>query len=177
MKKVVIATDIHGSAKMGKAVIDAFYKECADKLVLLGDVYYHGPRNPLPCGHGPMELCEALNAIKDDIICVRGNCDADVDLMISDFEFLSPITIEVGGKKLLLTHGHEGASVPSDADVVLRGHFHVNSEEVVGGKKVLGLSSASLPKGGCEACYAVVENGAVTYKRLSDGQTINVIKL
>ena len=172
MQKVVVATDIHGSASCGQQVLDAFYRENADALILLGDIYYHGPRNPLPEGHGPMQLAELLNGIADKLICVKGNCDAEVDAMISKFEFLAPHTVEVGDVSLFLTHGHECVEVPYWVDVVLRGHYHVNSDEKVDGMRVLGLSSASLPKGGCEPCYLVIEGGVAEYKKLSDATTI-----
>ena len=177
MQKILVATDIHGSAERGRLIVDAFRKEGADKLVLLGDIYYHGPRNPLPAGHGPMELCGLLNEVKDDLICVRGNCDADVDLMISEFEFLGPTLLSAGGKRLFLTHGHESVCVPDEADAVLRGHFHVNSDEVVKGKRTLGIASASLPKGSSAASYAVIFDGQIVYKRLLDGAELMKIEL
>ena len=177
MKKIVVATDIHGSALRGRLIVDAFLKEGADKLILLGDVYYHGPRNPLPDGHAPMELAEVLNAVSDKIICVRGNCDADIDLMISDFEFHAPTVIRVGEKTLFLTHGHENVLAPEGTDVTLRGHFHVNSDDVVCGQRVLGISSASLPKCGCEPCYVLVSGDMVEYKRLLDGATEKIVKI
>ena len=176
MEKIVVATDIHGSALRGKMVVDAFLKEGADKLILLGDIYYHGPRNPLPEGHNPMALAEVLNAVSDRILCIKGNCDAEVDSMISRFEFCPPRLINVGEKKFFLMHGHESVPVPSDADVVFRGHFHVNSCEGTA-PKILGLSSASLPKGGCEPCYAVVTESTVEYRNLLDGNTTKTLNI
>ena len=177
MKKIVVATDIHGSLSVGLEIIEAVKREGADALVLLGDLYYHGPRNPLPEGHGPMELSNELNKIADKIICVRGNCDADIDLMISEFPFRAPCCITVGKAKLFIKHGHESDTAPEDVVATLRGHFHVNSETEENGKRVLGIASASLPKDGCPRSYAVVADGELVYKTLDGGAVNGVVKL
>lgn len=177
MKKAVIATDIHGSLDAGLKVIKAFKREEADVLVLLGDLYYHGPRNPLPEGHGPMELSVELNKLADKIVCVRGNCDADVDLMISEFAIEGPRTLKVGETVLFIKHGHETETAPLGASATLRGHFHVNSETVEGENRIFGIASCALPKDGSPASYAVVEGGNLTYKTLDKDEIIRVVNL
>lgn len=83
--KMVIASDIHGSAAWCKKLLDAYKKERAEKLLLLGDILYHGPRNPLPDGYNPKKVVELLSDVKEQIICVRGNCDSEVDQMVLPF--------------------------------------------------------------------------------------------
>ena len=99
--KYIIASDIHGSsyfAKKLKAIID---KENPDKIILLGDIYYHGPRNSLPKKYNPMRVCEILNSYADKIICVKGNCDAEVDQMISNFNIQDSYEFDLNGNKAL----------------------------------------------------------------------------
>ena len=105
--KALILSDIHGSALAAKQALTFFEKFNCDKIILLGDTLYHGPRNPLPAGHGPMQVVEALTPYKDRIIAVRGNCDADVDLMMLDFPIENEYkVIEDNGFHLFLSHGH-----------------------------------------------------------------------
>ena len=105
--KYMIASDIHGSAYYCRAMLDAFEKEGADRLILLGDILYHGPRNDLPRDYAPKEVIAMLNAKKDALLCVRGNCDTEVDQMVLDFPILADYAVLDLGKKLLyLTHGH-----------------------------------------------------------------------
>ena len=87
--KIIIASDLHGSAKYCRMLVDAFKSEGADKLILLGDILYHGPRNPLPEDYNTQEVAKILGEIKDDIVCVRGNCDAEVDQMVLPFNVSS----------------------------------------------------------------------------------------
>lgn len=126
--KLIIASDLHGNARATKELVSIFEREGADKLILLGDLYYHGPRNPLPDGYAPKEVASMLNAIKDKLLVVRGNCDADVDLMISEFPFHPTLTLSVDGKKFFMSHGNVYSPTAEPAepfDVMLYGHTHV----------------------------------------------------
>ena len=104
--KYLIASDLHGSAYYTQKVIEEFNSKKADKLILLGDIFNHGPRNPLPKDYSPMDVAKMLNSIKDNLLVVKGNCDSEVDTMIAEFDFLDNSTIVVNDKTLFLTHGH-----------------------------------------------------------------------
>ena len=127
--KWFIASDIHGSAYYCRRMLERYKKENADRLLLLGDVLYHGPRNDLPNGYAPKEVIEMLNAIKDDILCVRGNCEAEVDQMVLKFPVLADYAIiDLGDSLIYATHGHiynENNLPPlKRGDVLLHGHTH-----------------------------------------------------
>ncbi|MCH5153189.1 MAG: phosphodiesterase [Clostridiales bacterium] len=164
--KLFIATDLHGSAFYTERVIDKFNKSNADMLILLGDVYNHGPRNPLPKDYAPMKVAEMLNAISAKVMSVQGNCDSDVDQMISKFPIVPHNIIPLGKRRLFLTHGHiyNKHSLPmvSQGDVVVYGHFHVNDCTVVDGVYCINVSSASLPKDTSAYCI-IDEQGATIY--------------
>ena len=164
--KLFIATDIHGSSFYAERVIEKFHKSNADMLILLGDVYNHGPRNPLPKDYAPMKVADMLNAIADKVVSVQGNCDSAVDQMISKFPFVEHNVIPLGKRKLFLTHGHvyNKNSLPmlSQGDVLIYGHFHVNESAIVNGVYCLNVSSASLPKDTSSYCI-VDEKGATIY--------------
>ena len=164
--KLFIATDLHGSAYFAERVVEKFNKSNADMLILLGDVYNHGPRNPFPKDYAPMKVAELLNAISEKVVSVQGNCDSAVDQMISKFPFLENNIIPLGKRKLFLTHGHvyNKHSLPmlSSGDVLIYGHFHINESTVVDGVYCLNVSSASLPKD--KSAYCIVdEKGATIY--------------
>ena len=128
--KWFIASDIHGSAYYCRRMLERYKKENADRLLLLGDVLYHGPRNDLPNGYAPKEVIEMLNAMKDDILCVRGNCEAEVDQMVLKFPVLADYAIiDLGDSLIYATHGHiynENNLPPlKRGDVLLHGHTHI----------------------------------------------------
>lgn len=128
--KFLIASDIHGSEFYCKKLLEAYKKEEADRLLLLGDILYHGPRNDLPEGYAPKKVIELLNEIKNEILCVRGNCDTEVDQMVLDFPILGEYAvIPVGDKLLYATHGHNfnERHLPPlmKGDILLHGHTHV----------------------------------------------------
>ena len=101
--KYLVISDIHGSSEFLKSVLEKV--KDYDKLIILGDILYHGPRNNLPIGHNPKEVVEILNGLKDKIIAVRGNCDANVDLMVLDFEIKDKLWIKIGSRRVFLSHG------------------------------------------------------------------------
>ena len=176
--KIMVATDVHGSSDVGKKLVEIMQQEGAEALVIMGDFYYHGPRNPLPQGHGPMALCETFNAIRDKIIAIRGNCDANIDEMISEFEFSDYKSLEVGGKSITFTHGHlyNEAKFPPNTTNLMFGHTHVNVVYDTEDKLAINLASCSLPKNMCPPSYAIIENGEVTVYDLN-GNKLNIIKL
>lgn len=174
--KYVIASDIHGSAFWCDKLLKAFERERADKLLLLGDLLYHGPRNPFPDGYGCMEVSDALNSVKDKILCVRGNCDSEVDQMVLEFPITAPFALlDVKGKTVFATHGHLYDDVNPPAlqpgDVLLNGHFHVPVIKTLpSGIIYANCGSVGLPKGGSVNSYLVLDEG-LKLKNLSTGET------
>lgn len=164
--KLMIASDIHGSYYYAKKLVDCFLLEKADKLVLLGDIYYHGPRNPLPKEYNPMEVAKLLNSIKDKLIVIHGNCDAEVDQMISEFNFVDNYQLELDDKSILFTHGHKinKDNCPKDIDVLCYGHFHINIMEKEGGVTILNPGSVALPKNDSISGYITIENSIAIQK-------------
>ncbi len=161
--KYVIASDIHGSAKYCRLLIEAFKRENADKLILLGDILYHGPRNPLPEEYSPKDVAEMLSAVKDKIICIRGNCDADVDLMVLNFPLNDSALISTDGLDLYLGHGHKETPHLSGNNVYISGHTHVPLKEF--GEYVhLNPGSVSLPKENSKHGYILYENRKFVFK-------------
>lgn len=174
--KYLIASDIHGSEVYCKKIVDAFEAEGADTLVLLGDILYHGPRNDLPEIYAPKGVIEMLNALKDRIIAVRGNCDAEVDQMVLDFPIMADYAlIESGDKTVFATHGHKyNPSHPpalSNVNVLLNGHTHVvaEGEEFHAGDATLlyyNPGSVSIPKDGRRG-YLLLEDGVFRWRSIS----------
>lgn len=170
--KYLIATDIHGSSISAKIIKEKFEKLGANKLVLLGDILYHGARNDLPEGYAPKEVTEILNSLADKIIAVRGNCDSEVDQMVLNFMINENAAIDIGGKFVFLTHGHHvNPEVPAklaNGSIVLYGHFHVTKKTVVDGVTYINVASITLPKNGCEKCYGILDEKGVQIFNLND---------
>ena len=165
--KFIIASDLHGSAYYARKIADIFAAEGGDTLVLLGDVYNHGPRNPLPKDYAPMEVAAVLNGLKDRLLVVKGNCDSQVDTLISEFDFIEDACIISGGKSVFLTHGHvynKDAKPKTCFDAVIYGHFHTGFIEKIGDTVFANAGSLSLPKGGTPSSYVVLEDGVMTLK-------------
>ena len=160
--KYLIVSDIHGSSKAFKTIFQVFNQGKFDYLILLGDILYHGPRNPLPEGHNPKEVAESLNQLKDKIIACRGNCDAEVDQLLLDFPVLSDYSFVVdNGVRIFCTHGHlyDSEKMPfSGVDVFLSGHTHVQVLEKKDNLVVCNPGSISLPKADSPAGYATYED-------------------
>jgi len=172
--KILIASDIHGSAFYCKKMLEAFEKEKADKLLLLGDVLYHGPRNDLPAGYNPKEVISMLNAIKEKILCVRGNCDTEVDQMVLEFPVLADYCILfAGGKTVYATHGHnynESKLPPlQNGDILLHGHTHVPKCTEHGSYTYLNPGSVSIPKENSPNGYILFDDNRFEWKNL-DGE-------
>ncbi|MBR6109018.1 MAG: phosphodiesterase [Clostridia bacterium] len=176
MAKWLIASDIHGSAHYCRLLIEAFEREQAEKLVLLGDILYHGPRNPLPQGYAPKEVCALLNPLRDRILCVRGNCDAEVDQMVLDFPIMAPhMLVCAFGRELMLTHGHHLDELPAHGGTVIMGHTHIPCCERREGYLLMNPGSVSLPKGDSPRCYMTLDDGGFLWKTL-EGEAYNSFK-
>ena len=169
--KLIIASDIHGSAFYCAKLLEAYKKEGAERLLLLGDVLYHGPRNDLPKEYAPKSVITMLNEMKNEIICVRGNCDAEVDQMVLEFPIMSESAVIFDGRvKIFATHGHKfnKDKLPPfyEGDVLLYGHTHVPLDTIVDGVRCLNPGSVSIPKGGSTHGYIIYENGEFVRKSL-----------
>ena len=167
--KWMIASDLHGSATWTRALLDAFAREGADRLLLLGDLPYHGPRNDLPDGYDPKAVTALLNAHRDEILCVRGNCDADVDQMVLAFPILADYALLAeSGRMIFVTHGHvrNNAHLPplKKGDILLHGHTHLPACETFETHTYLNPGSVALPKGGTPHGYMTLESGVFTWK-------------
>ncbi len=182
--KLMIASDLHGSAYYCEKLINAFHTEKADRLLFLGDVLYHGPRNDLPEGYAPKEVISMLNAIADRIICVRGNCDGEVDDMVLDFPVLAEYAIiyndDLDGRMIFATHGHHynAQNLPKlkKGDILLHGHTHVPCFEEHNGVIVTNPGSVSIPKNGSEHSYMILDGGELIRKSL-DGAILETHKI
>ena len=162
--KIMIASDIHGSAAYLEKLLEAYKQEKADRMLLLGDLLYHGPRNDLPEGYQPKRVIELLNGMKDDILCVRGNCEAEVDQMVLEFPVMADYALlAMDGITIYATHGHvyhENHLPPMQkGDVLLHGHTHVLRADQCGDITILNPGSVSIPKEGNPPTYAILEDG------------------
>ena len=167
--KWLIASDIHGSAYWCRKLIEKYKEEKVDRLILLGDVLYHGPRNDLPEEYAPKQVIAMLNEMKDDILCVRGNCEAEVDQMVLDFPVLADYAlIDLGEKMIYLTHGHvyNESKVPpmKKGDILLHGHTHVPKCVEHENYIYMNPGSISIPKENSRHGYMTLENGVFLWK-------------
>ena len=168
--KWMIASDIHGSAYYCRELLAAFAREGANRLMLLGDVLYHGPRNDLPKGYAPKRVIPMLNDLADKILCVRGNCDAEVDGMVLDFDVLTEHrTLYDGDLCIYLHHGHHDLPDLAPGTVVLYGHTHVVEHHEQDGLFYFNPGSVTIPKGGNPPSYMIYENRTFTAFDLDGG--------
>jgi putative phosphoesterase len=179
--KFIIASDIHGCAPACRKLLDIFTASGAERLILLGDILYHGPRNDLPEGYDPKAVIFMLSEHADKLFCVRGNCDTEVDQMVLPFPILSETALLfVDGRTWFACHGHRPGANPSTRDmprlpkgsVILSGHTHIpvleNNEF---GILLFNPGLVSIPKGGYAPSYGVYEDGKFFVKDL-DGNTV-----
>lgn len=170
--KLLIASDIHGAAGYCRRLLDAWDREGDCRLLLLGDILYHGPRNDLPPQYAPKEVLALLNARKDRIFCVRGNCDTEVDQMVLDFPILADYALlDLGGRLVYATHGHvyNLSQLPplQPGDILLHGHTHVPAWQPFGTDNFyLNPGSVSIPKEQTPHSYLVLEGRTFTWKQL-----------
>ena len=161
--KFLIASDIHGSAYYCDLLLREIEKENPDKILILGDILYHGPRNDLPKGYAPKEVIAMLNPLKDKFVCVRGNCDAEVDQMVLQFPIMEDYdTLKLEDKTLYLSHGHiygkDNLPEMKAGDILLGGHTHVPEIVELDGKIYMNCGSVSIPKENSPHSYMVYEN-------------------
>lgn len=173
--KLLIASDIHGSEYYLKELLERFKAEEADRLILLGDVLYHGPRNDLPKGYAPKAVIKLLNPLKDKILCVRGNCDTEVDQMVLSFPILADYAVVCDEKNVMyLSHGHVfGEDNPppiSNGEILICGHTHIPKCTEKNGYIYMNPGSVSIPKENSEHSYMIYENNTFTWKNLN-GET------
>ncbi len=167
--KMLIASDIHGSAYYCRKVIEAAEKEGAERILLLGDLLYHGPRNPLPKEYDTFKVTALLNGIKEKLICVRGNCDSEVDQMVLEFPMMAEqCVIPLGTRVLFATHGHqlnrENPPMLQPGDILLNGHFHVAACEQADHFIYMNPGSAALPKDGSYHGYLFLDDTGFVWK-------------
>lgn len=179
--KLMFASDIHGDADCCARMLERFDAEKADRLFLLGDILYHGPRNDLPEGYVPKEVIKMLNERRDKLLCVRGNCDTEVDQMVLDFPVMAEYSLLwLENRTVFLTHGHifntENPPALNRGDILLHGHTHV---QIIDGSRdyiYMNPGSVSLPKEGNPKTYMTYENRAFTIRTL-DGTDLNCYSL
>ena len=169
--KWLIASDIHGSTYYCTQLLQAFAREQCDRILLLGDLLYHGPRNNLPREYDPKQVIDMLNAHKDHILCVRGNCDAEVDQMVLAFPIMAEYAVLTEGKHLIYcTHGHvwNNSHLPAlqPGVILLHGHTHVPAWDVYPTHVYLNPGSVSIPKNDSPHSYMTFEQGVFTWKSL-----------
>lgn len=163
--KIMVASDIHGSAYYCDKMIEAYKKEKADKLFLLGDVLYHGPRNDLPKDYNPKWVIKALNKLKEDILCVRGNCDTEVDQMVLEFSIMADYAVfYIDGKMIYMTHGHKNIPPLKEGDILLAGHTHVPCCEEKENYIYMNPGSVSIPKEDLWHGYMLFDDGEFIWK-------------
>lgn len=160
--KLMIASDIHGSSYYCRKMIEAYRQEEADRLLLLGDLLYHGPRNDLPRDYNPKEVISMLNAIKNELLCVRGNCDTEVDQMVLDFPILAEYCLlELDGRTIFATHGHnfnpDNLPMLKEGDILLNGHTHIPANQNMGTYTYMNPGSISIPKEGSAHGYMIYD--------------------
>ena len=169
--KYFVASDIHGSATFCQRMLDAYFKEGADRLILLGDILYHGPRNDLPEGYAPKQVISMLNDVKSELFCVRGNCDTEVDQMVLDFPILADYAlIPLGKRTVFVTHGHryntDSPPPMKQGDILLHGHTHVPACTEFNGCLYVNPGSVSIPKEDSWHGYMIIEENRLVWKDL-----------
>ncbi len=181
--KLFIASDIHGCAQATEKLLQRFDTSGAKHLLLLGDILNHGPRNAIPKHYNPILVAKQLNQYKHKIMCVRGNCDSEVDQMLLEFPIMSDfawIMLEQG-QRLFATHGHiynqNKLPLLAEGDVLLHGHTHIRQAEKVQGIHVINPGSVTIPRQDNIASYALLESTQVTWYRLDDSSPLSSYSL
>ena len=170
--KLMIASDIHGSAFFCRKMLEAYEREEADRLLILGDILYHGPRNDLPRDYAPKEVIEMLNGKKEEILSVRGNCDTEVDQMVLQFPILADYAfLSIDGVNIYATHGHiwNPSNLPmlKEGDILLNGHTHIPACEEKEGYIYMNPGSVSIPKKESSNSYMILDHGTFYWKDLA----------
>ncbi|MBQ8798270.1 MAG: phosphodiesterase [Lachnospiraceae bacterium] len=177
--KWMVASDIHGSAYYCEKLLEAYRVSGAEKLVILGDILYHGPRNELPKDYAPKKVIAMLNEVADELLCVRGNCEAEVDQMVLEFPVMAEYAVfYIGTTMYFATHGHkfnkENPPCLKEGDVLLHGHTHVVADEICTAKgpkgeyvyRYINPGSVSIPKENTGHGYVILTENGVEFKTL-----------
>jgi putative phosphoesterase len=182
MARILIASDIHGDANTAERLVEIYKASGAEKLLLLGDILYHGPRNDLPAGYAPKRVIELLNPLKNEILAVRGNCDTEVDQMVLSFPILADYAyLSFDGLRIFATHGHKfnmGTLPPlAKGDILLHGHTHVPVAIEFGEDNLyINPGSVSIPKSNTPKGYILYSDGVISFRELS-GQEYSSVDL
>lgn len=180
--KIMIASDVHGSSYYAEKIKSTFEKEGAELLVLLGDIYNPGPRNPIEKvrEYAPLKVAETFNSVKDRLMVIRGNCDSQVDTLISEFYFAEEGVILEGGKRITLTHGHifnKDNIPPACGDALIYGHVHTGFIIKENGVTIANPGSVTLPKEGTAHSYLILDGGVLTLKDIDGGKVVQEEKI
>ncbi len=164
--KIIVISDIHGSLYYMRKIEEVIEKEKPFRIILLGDLYYHGPRNPLPLDYNPMEVAKILNKYHNRIKAIQGNCDAEVDQMISDFKIQKSYRMKYLNKRFFFTHGHKHHkdNIPTNIDYLIYGHLHTHFVEEVNGVVCINAGSISMPKNKTKHSYILIEDNKLLIK-------------
>ncbi len=174
--KLMIASDIHGSAYYAAKMLDRLAEEAPGRLLLLGDVLYHGPRNDLPRDYAPKRVIELLNPLSSRLLCVRGNCDTEVDQMVLKFPILAEYAMICDGDRAFIaTHGHHLDEVASalGSGVILYGHTHIPDNTLRDGIRYINPGSVSIPKNGSRHSYMTYSDGLFEFKDIETGEAFD----
>lgn len=177
--KVLIISDIHGSGYYAEKIKEINKTEAPDQIIILGDIYYHGPRNELSQEYEPMKVAQILNSLKDKLLVVKGNCDAEVDEMISEFEFQDHILTKINNKKIYFTHGHKYniENIPyEDFDILIYGHIHQGFIQEKEGYIFANPGSISIPKCNTQHSYLIIEENKIILKNI-EGKIIQELNI
>lgn len=177
--KIFFMSDIHGSEYYLNKALGAYEREKCEYIVILGDILYHGPRNDIPKGYNPKSVANTLNKLKNKIMCVKGNCDGEVDQMMIEFPILCDYsTMFYNGKRLFLTHGHKynkNNMLPIDkGDVIISGHTHIPVCEEIEGIYFINPGSITFPKENTKHSYGILEDNKFTIKDLSGENVLEI---
>lgn len=179
--RLMIASDIHGSSFYCRQMLEAYQREKADRLLLLGDILYHGPRNDLPKDYAPKEVIAMLNPVKEHLLCVRGNCDTEVDQMVLEFPIMAEYCfLELDGHTILASHGHvwnpNHPPMLKKGDILLNGHTHIPACEEKENFIYMNPGSVSIPKENSTHSYMIYENKVFEWKDLVNGEVYETWK-
>jgi len=177
--RIAVASDIHGSYPAAEAFFYLAEKLGAERVILLGDLYYHGIRNPLPEGYAPLKVAELLNEKADHLLVVKGNCDSDVDMTVSVFPFMTSLEVVLGKQTVYCTHGDKYCkdNLPKGKyDIFLYGHYHIGFIEKRGDLVIANPGSLSLPKGGTAQSFLMIDDTSMTLYSLK-GEPIDRVAL
>lgn len=176
--KLMIASDIHGSAYYCEKLAERFFSEKADKLLLLGDLLYHGARNALPRDYSTLKTAEILNGLKEHLLCIKGNCDSEVDSLVLEFPVEADFAyFSVGKRNAIAAHGHKPTAYLKKGDILFNGHFHVPAFEERENYTYVNCGSVSIPKENSPHSYLVLTNEFLEWKNVETGAVFMTNKI